>query len=411
MRTTTTLEQRAAEVAALFRPQPGDYEKLFSPVFLQHVSPAELTALLTDTRARMGNCIKYLLVISDNRFAGKFEFVFEKGYSLQVAISIDPSPPNLINGLLMNNPRRLLATFDDIAKELDSFPGEVSFLLARLSSSGSVPLLDHHPDRTLAIGSAFKLYVLCELIRSIEAGRHRWSDVAYLNTSAISLPSGSLQQWPANSPLTLHTLAALMISQSDNTATDQLIQILGREKIEEALRIVGHSRPEMNVPFLTTLEMFKLKYIPQQRLAERYLAMDERARRNFLTEVIACIDREEIVPATTHLDTAGIEWFASASDLCRAMSWIQLRTEAEDAARPAREILAINSGLTISEKDWRYVGYKGGAEPGVLNLTLLLQSAKGQWYVCSASWNNAQEASLDESRLVSLVERALQLID
>lgn len=46
-----------------------------------------------------------------------------------------------------------------------------------------------------------------------------------------SLPGGILQNWPKGAPLTLHTLAGLMISQSDNTAADTLLEILGRDVV------------------------------------------------------------------------------------------------------------------------------------------------------------------------------------
>ena len=83
-----------------------------------------------------------------------------------------------------------------------------------------------------AVGSAFKLAVLAALKDQVAAGALAWDDVATLEAGHISLPSGILQAWPVGSPLTIHTLASLMISVSDNTATDALIALLGRDLIE-----------------------------------------------------------------------------------------------------------------------------------------------------------------------------------
>ncbi|MFL9455456.1 serine hydrolase [Tolypothrix bouteillei VB521301_2] len=47
-----------------------------------------------------------------------------------------------------------------------------------------------------------------------------WKDVVQLQPSEKSLPSGMLHTWPDGSYLTVQTLASLMISLSDNTATD-----------------------------------------------------------------------------------------------------------------------------------------------------------------------------------------------
>ena len=44
---------------------------------------------------------------------------------------------------------------------------------------------------------------------------------------------------------------------------------------------------------------------------------------------------------------------------------------------------------------WRYLGYKGGSEPGVIAMSFLAQRQDGDWYALSASWNNPA-ARVDE---------------
>lgn len=410
MQAPAHLRKRIEGVAALFRPRPGGYEELFTKDFLAQVSPAQLTALFTSANSALGRCTGASVAALRSPFDGRFTLTFESGDSLPVDIAVSPVEPYLITGLLVGAPVGRAATLQDVVSGLAALPGKVSFLLARLDPSGLSTLAAHHPDTSLAVGSAYKLYVLCGLIQAVEDGEVRWSDVVELQESARSSPTGLLQQWPAGSPLTVHTLAALMIAQSDNTAADQLALLLGRENIERMLSAAGHSTPERNVPFLTSLEMFKLRSDPQGKAAAAYLSMDARSRRDFLDDVIAGVDREGIIfsgeGGPSYRDR--IEWFATASDLCRAVDWIRRRTEG-GPARAARDILAINRPLMGVGKNWRYVGYKGGSEPGVLNLTYLLQSQGGGWYALSASWNNTAEET-DEGEFLSLVERALQLV-
>ena len=59
-------------------------------------------------------------------------------------------------------------------------------------------------------------------------------------------------------------------------------------------------------------------------------------------------------------------------------------------------------------KDWSYVGYKGGSEPGVLNLTWLLRDEAGEWRVLSLSWNNP-EAPVEAGALELIAQRILSL--
>lgn len=105
------------------------------------------------------------------------------------------------------------------------------------------PVLALEEDTPLAVASAFKLLVLAALREEVEAGRRAWDEVVRLEEAWKSLPSGLLQGWPEGSPLTLHTLAALMISLSDNTATDALIALLGRERLGPSPPATAPSSP------------------------------------------------------------------------------------------------------------------------------------------------------------------------
>lgn len=409
----TPIERRAGEVCAEFRAAPGDYGKFFSPAFLAQVTPSQLTPVFTQYFAQLGSCTKATLIKSEGPDSGEFEFFFEKGLKVPSRLATDAAAPNLITSLWFGNPVSPSATLSDIVADLKTFPGETSLLVARLNGETMTPLVAHNAEKELAIGSTFKLYILSELAHELNSNERGLNDVVKLDERGISLPSGMMQSWPAGSPVTLSTLAAMMISISDNTAADQLLLTLTRERVEQRLRETGQAKPELDVPFLSTLEMFKLKGEPTHKAADEYLALDAGGRRRYLTEKIAHVKREDTKPyqdgKPSYIDR--IEWFASVTDLCKAMNWLRRQTESGSAA-PLREILAINpgSGLNVSRGRWRYIGFKGGSEPGVLNMTYLLQSTKGQWYAMSISWNNP-EAAVDNNKLFPLLQRALQIIE
>ena len=409
----TRLERRAADVCAQFRQNPGDYEKLFAPEFLAKIPAAQLSGIFTQYFSQLGRCATTKVSKIQSENAAEFEFRFEKGFRVSVSLSVNASAPNLIDSLWFGSPTSLSSSLSDLANELKTLPGETSILVARLNDDSITPLVAHNAERELAIGSAFKLYILVELAREVNASERKLSDVAALDESAFSLPSGTLQTWPRGSPVTLHTLAAFMISISDNTAADHLLKILGRERVESALAETKHAKPQMDMPFLSTLEMFKLKGEPTHKAAEQYLSLDVNGRRKFLAEQIARVKREDAKPypdgKPAYIDR--IEWFASAGDLCRAMNWLRRNTELGMPAAALRDVLAINpgSGLNVSKERWSFIGFKGGSEPGVLNMTYLLRSTAGQWYAMSISWND-NESALDNAKVFALVQRALQII-
>ena len=71
--------------------------------------------------------------------------------------------------------------------------------------------------------------------------------------------------------------------------------------------------------------------------------------------------------------------------------------------------MAISPGGPALRETFAYAGYKGGSEPGVINLSWLVRNRAGNWYAVSGSWNNSA-APLEDSRFVGLMGRALQLL-
>ncbi len=56
------------------------------------------------------------------------------------------------------------------------------------------------------------------------------------------------------------------------------------------------------------------------------------------------------------------------------------------------EVLALNRGIPFDRAAWTYVGFKGGSELGVLNLTWLLRRADGRWFVLTLGLNEPAHA-------------------
>ena len=106
-----------------------------------------------------------------------------------------------------------------------------------------------------------------------------------------------------------------------------------------------------------------------------------------------------------HLDFIdSLEWFASASDLVRAMDWIRTKNEPT-----AMKVLSINPGVDVPKDRFAFAGFKGGSEPGVMSLTWLLKTKDGAWLAVSVCWNNPEKA-LDDAKLVSILQATVYLL-
>jgi hypothetical protein len=156
---------------------------------------------------------------------------------------------------------------------------------------------------------------------------------------------------------------------------------------------------------LSTLELAAIKTGPAPAF-NAWQQADEAGRRRLLASDYAYVDASRIDIARftgnpLHID---LEYYASAADMVRVMDW--LRRNADDTARA---ILAINPGLGPQVRgELAYVGFKGGSEPGVLNLTWLVRNRAGIWQVITGSWNDAA-APLEEQHFIGLIARAVQL--
>ena len=401
------LSQRIAELPAMIRGE-GDYAAYFAPAFRAQIPPDKFAQVAQQLVAANGAVQRVESVTPLSTHAAMLRLGFADGIA-DVKIAVDPAAPHQVTGLLIAGFAARAATLDAVVQALQAEPGLTGFAFARLGSGAPELLKAADADRPLAIGSAFKLVILAELVRQTNAGLRTWDDLVTLD--GRELPGGAYTPSPKGTQVSLRELAGKMISVSDNSATDILLATLGREQVEAMLPVVGVEAAARNRPYLSTLEMFKLKGVAKGALGDRWTVADEAGRRAMLAEIDAqpnaAIDPMLFKDGKPlRIDT--IEWFFSPTDLIRTMDWLRRNTEGPKGAE-ARAILSKNPGIGPTRAgDWAYVGYKGGSEPGVMSMSLLLQSKQGGWYALSAAWNNSA-AEVDEARFAGLVSRAAEL--
>lgn len=405
------VERRAHDVLAILSGR-GDYDAIFAPSFRTAVPRAQFDAIGAQLSQALGKPTSVEAVQSTGPWSARIRIGYDRGI-LNADLAIDPNGTHQITGLLTRGvePRGPVATtIDAVVEQMAALPGHSGFALARLGSGTPQPLKSHDASTPLAIGSAFKLVILAELVRSIEAGERKWSDVVTLDGSA--LPGGGYAQQPKGTRIPFRELAERMISVSDNSATDILLFSLGRQKVEAMLPVVGMTDgAARNVPFLGALELFKLKGADRGALGTRYLALPATQRRAFLDGPVRDTPIAAI-PASLFQDgrplrVDQLEWFASPQDLVRTMDWLRRHGEGP-AGADLRSVLSKNPGLPEAAANWRYVGYKGGSEPGVLTMTFLLQGKDGHWSALSGGVNDP-EKDVDTLKFTSLMRRALEL--
>jgi hypothetical protein len=275
-------------------------------------------------------------------------------------------------------------TWADVDAALSLVAPQVRLLVADVSNGSCQTVHSIDPGTAAPIGAAFKLYVLAALGHAVASGTVRWNQPLTVTAQLKSLPAGELQTEPDGTQVSVLNTAAAMTSLSDNTATDMLINLVGRSAVEDALTTTGMTNPALDRPLLTTREIFVLKLRQWPALAERYISANEPSRRTLLTGTVDRAPLPAVAAAGSWIAPRAInslEYFASASDLCRAYASLA-SLAARPGLAPIGQVLSLNDdSLALDPAQWKTTWFKGGSEPGVLTMAYLATTRTGHSYV------------------------------
>lgn len=397
-------QDRASELLEILKGSQKE-ESFFASSFLDAIPLTQFRALVAQLESQYGKPISISQIIPASRQDGTVEITYAKA-TLAMRMVLDSSAPYPVIGLQITGANVNDDSISKIEQEFTELPGIAGFEIAELGPKEPKIIASLNPDKQFAIGSTFKLYVLAALSAKIAKSDRNWDDVVPLYRK--SLPSGILQDWPDNSPMTLQALATLMISISDNTATDILMTELGSKVIDDLVYKSDHSAPDRILPMLNTVEFFDLKMPDKADARAEYVGATDKEQREILTRYNIGLNPESIKISNLankpmHIDT--IEWFAAPSDITGLLKVID---GLEDPV--VQNILKVNPIIPPGDAlRWSYIGGKGGSEPGVISFAFLTKSKSGNTYAVSGSWNDSQ-APVDANKFTVLMNRLLNLI-
>ena len=271
--------------------------------------------------------------------------------------------------------------------------GTLRYVIATPSDGECEALASQDDETLLPLASVFKLYVLGALVEAVSVGAITWDDSVTIRDELDSLGGPTADEEPG-STRSVRELATEMIRVSDNTATDHLMDLIGREAVEQIQLEMGHSAPMVNVPFVTTRELTILLW-SESDIGERYRAAGMSERRSILDDEVAGLP----LPAIERIETVipaqySIGWLGTAGDACRALVWLMEDDE-------ARSFLT-DSPRAPNPDLWPVLGFKGGSSNGVATAAWWMQAGDGQAYVAVVSLVNETKL-LDLDKVVELM--------
>lgn len=127
----------------------------------------------------------------------------------------------------MNKTDRILQA---VQSELAGFTGQLGFGFYDFTTGEECYLRENQPIPT---ASVFKIFLLAEIMRQDREGILSLADRLEVTPESASPGSGILSKFAHRVDLSVHDAAVLMMALSDNTATDMLFALAGRDNIKK----------------------------------------------------------------------------------------------------------------------------------------------------------------------------------
>jgi hypothetical protein len=351
------------------------------------------------------------------------------GRRLSVEINVADTEPHLIDGILIDQtavevPTSLdAASLDDQLAEL----GPRSALGVYQVTGGQCEAMHEvRADAEIPIASVFKLWVLAALAIEVDDGRATWQETVTVTDQLRSTPTGQIYFLESGDEVSLLDLATAMISISDNTATDMLIDRIGREAVEAALPRLGVRNASSTDPLLSTGNLFALTFVAAPPTAQDYRQLDESGRRLILEE----LDRQVLPWAesgatmdqvTESLNVDGraldqprdldIGWAATVRDLCQTLVALDELAQVS-GLEPVSDVLEISAGpgLSFDRERWPTIRFKGGSLPGLVAGAWWFEGSDGDRFVVAGGVANP-DAPVDTNAGLLALAAGIGLVD
>lgn len=127
-------------------------------------------------------------------------------------------------------------TSADLTSLAEGFPGALGVAAVHLETGEQVA---YHPRRRLLTASTFKSILLVSVIERIDAGDLSLDDRIVFTRAKRVAGSGVLKAMSSETEFSIGDLAVLMITISDNTASQMLFDVVGHDRLRATIDRLG----------------------------------------------------------------------------------------------------------------------------------------------------------------------------
>ncbi len=136
-----------------------------------------------------------------------------------------------------------MKTKEKLLEKLSALDGKIGFYYKNLVSG---EVIEYNADEGFRPASVVKFPMFAEICRRAYDGRISLSDVVRVYDDEKVPGCGALRSFPGDMDVDIETLCKLMITISDNTATNVLIRYFGAESLTAGFREMGLAISSVN---------------------------------------------------------------------------------------------------------------------------------------------------------------------
>lgn len=362
------------------------------------VTPMEIVGLITGDNNREG------FVVFRSRFANSgIHYLFVSNYGFGDGTTVYPADQNL--------------NMMQAADKFETLSSAPALLVGRINADHQCEVIEGRNENSLrATASIFKIWVLGAVAQAVAENIVGMHSAFPLDANELAF-GGAMVDEPLGTLFTIDEYARMMLGVSDNTATDMLHGLLGRDRVNAIVTAFEHTTPTILTPFLGISEQFHLFFSFSLADATNYVNGSESFQQQFLLNDIEPLG--SILNSTYPFNNESLyiagSWQASPMDVCRAFAHHRRWHEGSDEMQLADAALGASVAQPNVRNEWDRVWYKGGNLESGVNGQLVLTHAwmlenSGQNPYVIVAMSNQQAGGIDVFDVQSITGRLLELV-
>lgn len=275
-----------------------------------------------------------------------------------------------LNGTSIRTEDRTLS-YEQAADKLLTLSEDVGVLIAQIDENNQCqPIFERNADIPYGMASIFKIWLMGAVAQAVNDGVITPQQSISL-TSNDFVQGGSINGEPEGTLFSVTDMSALMLGISDNTATEHLFKLVGRDRLEAIVTQFNYVNPSIILPFLGMNEAFHLLYSVSVADAENFVTSTEQEQRDYVASSLTPLGPVTDFSSFNPSVLVSALWNSSPENVCNAMAGLRQFNDTTEGFATLDQAYGAEMLSVNLRSQWERVWFKGGSLSDFTGLRVL----------------------------------------